>query len=219
MEIVGVVPHCQQPPIRFDQNIVTYAKAKQIPILTLKDIAGITCDLGISLMFDARLSQKIVAMPKRGFVNIHLAPLPRLRGCNGIYHALREAREKNYWHYGVTMHYMNDQLDTGAIIDQIDLPLFEDDTALSLHVRACDNVYELFVRNIGRLIKNQKRIGSKPQKEMGTYYFKKDIVHEIDLNWTPQKIYDAVRALTFPGKPRPFISIGPYRFYISLENI
>ena len=219
VEIVGVVPHCQQPPIRFDQNIVTYAKTKQIPILKLTDLTQIRCDLGISLMFDAKLPPEIVAIAKRGFVNIHLAPLPRLRGCNGIFHAIRLAREKNCWQYAVTLHYMDARLDTGPIIDRVDLPLFEDDTAQSLHIRACDKVYELFVGNIGRLVKNQTRLKSKPQKGIGTYYFKKDIVHEIDINWPPEKIYDYVRALTFPGKPKPFISVGPYRFYVSLENI
>src|SRR3989344_1430099 len=219
IEVVGVVPHNKQPPVRFDQDISAYAIAKKIPVLELEDLAVIPCDLGISLLFDMKLSPNIVSLPKRGFINIHLAPLPQLRGVNGIYHAIRLAREKNRWHFAVTLHYMDAQLDTGPIIAQMTLPLFEDDTAQSLHLRACDKVYELFVGNIGRLIKNQKRISSKPQNETGTYYFKKDIVHEIDINWPPQKIYDHVRALTFPGKPKPFISVGPYRFYLSLENI
>ena len=219
IEIVGIVPHINQPPIRFDQDIVAYAKAKKIPILELKDLAGITCDLGISLMFDAKLPPEIVDLPKRGFVNIHLAPLPQLRGVNGIYHAIRLAREKKYSRYAVTLHYMDATLDTGPIIDKMTLPLFEDDTAQSLHVRACDKVYELFVRNIGRLIKNRTSLKSKSQKGIGMYYFKKDLAHEIDINWPAEKIYDNVRALTFPGKPKPFISVGPYRIYLSLENI
>jgi len=217
-EIIGIVPHQAQPPIRSDQDVRSLVQARGIPIFTLTDIANLDFDLGISLLFDRVLPAQIIERPAKGFVNFHLGPLPRFRGANSVMHAIRLAREDNVWTFGVTLHYMAPKVDTGPIVDLYECPIFEDDTAFSLHARASDCVFELFRRNIDRLIHSEGRLPSRPQ-EGKSYFFRKDQVdHEIDVSAAPLEIYDKIRSLTFPGKPKPFAIIGGYKVYLSLDD-
>lgn len=216
-QVVGIVPHFSNTGVREDQRVEALAVAHGVPYLTYEDIAGLDYDLGISLLFDRKLPPAIVDAPPRGFVNIHMAPLPRFRGANGVMHALMKAREDGVWSFGVTLHYIDHELDTGPIIDLIEFPIFEDDTASTLHARASDRVFELFVRNIHPLVETPGRVSARPQEGHAYFFRRADVDHRIDLNSTPDAIYDKVRALTFTGRPKPFVEIGKYRFYLSLE--
>lgn len=217
--VVGIVPHTVQPPIRDDQDVRVLARAFGVPVLEFDDIGAQEFDLGISLLFDKKLPPSLLTLPPHGFVNFHLGPLPRFRGANSVLHAIRLAREDGVWTFGVTVHYMAEAIDTGAIIDRIDVPIFEDDTSWSLHTRASEQVYELFMRNIGHLVEANGRVPAAPQQG-DSYFFKKGVVeHEVDLTWPAERIYDTVRALTFPGRPRPFVRIGDHRFFLTLDEV
>jgi methionyl-tRNA formyltransferase len=116
------------------------------------------------------------------------------------------------------MHYIDHTLDTGPVIDQIEVPIFEDDIAQTLHTRASDRIYELFVRNIHRLVESTERLPAQLQ-DGPSYEFKRSGVdHEIDLSAHPDEIYDRVRALTFPGRPKPYTVIGGRKFYLSISE-
>lgn len=216
--VVAVIPHLTQPPIREDQDIRPFAKQRGIPVVEFSEIGDRDYDLGISLMFDRILPPAVVDRPPRGFVNLHLGPLPRFRGANSVLHAIRLARQDDHWTFGVTMHYIDHTLDTGPVIDRIDVPIFEDDIAQSLHVRASERIYELFVRNIHRLAGSEERLPAQHQ-DGPSYSFKRSGVnHEIDLTAHPDEIYDLVRALTFPGKSKPYAVIGGRKFYLSITE-
>ncbi|SOC83158.1 methionyl-tRNA formyltransferase [Ensifer adhaerens] len=218
--VVAIAPHRRQPPIRPDQDVRMLAEQYGIPVIEHDAIKDQDYDLGISLLYDRILPPEIVDYPQRGFVNIHMAPLPRFRGANGVMHAIRLARQDNVWEFGVTMHYVDHGLDTGPIIEMLPVPIFEDDTAYDLHTRASGRILELFTRNIHRLIEADGRIPAQPQDpEAVSYYFRRrDVISEIDITRDPQQIYDEVRAMTFPGKRKPTFHIGDKRFYISIEE-
>ncbi|MCC6471882.1 MAG: hypothetical protein IT563_26450 [Alphaproteobacteria bacterium] len=216
--IVGIVPHQTQPPIRDDQDVRTLARARGIPILGLDQLADLSFDLGISLQFDRVLPAAIVERPRKGFVNIHLGPLPRFRGANSVMHAIRLARRDNHWSFGVTLHYLAAKVDTGPIIDLAECPIFEDDTAYTLHSRASDLVPGLFQRNIHRLVESPGHVPSRPQEGTSYVFRKGEVEHAIDLALPPDEIYDRIRALTFPGKPRPYAIVGGRRIYLSLDE-
>ena len=217
--VVAVVPHRDQPPIRIDQDVRTLATRNGIPLMEPADLGNLQYDLGISLLFDRVLPAAVFDAPPRGFVNVHLAPLPRFRGANGVLHAIRLARKDRCWTFGVSMHYVDAGIDTGPIIDQIEVPIFEDDTAAVLHARASEQVYPLFVRNIHRLIETPGRVAATAQTGDGYTFRRNDVQHEVDLTADPDAVYDAVRALTFPGRPRPYARIGPYKIFLSIDEL
>ncbi len=70
------------------------------------------------------------AFPER-IVNIHPALLPRFRGKDATGQALRAGVSET----GVTVHFVDDGIDTGPIIAQEPVPIFAGDTAESLAER------------------------------------------------------------------------------------
>jgi methionyl-tRNA formyltransferase len=56
--------------------------------------------------------EPLLSTPKKGFVNYHPAPLPQYGGPT----ELEEAIKNNEIHWGVTVHYMDKNYDTGPII-------------------------------------------------------------------------------------------------------
>jgi methionyl-tRNA formyltransferase len=116
------------------------------------------------------------------------------------------------------MHYIDEGIDTGPVIDQIIFPIFEDDTAATLHARASEQIYPLFTRNIHRLVESPDRLPSLPQTGTAYTFRRGDVQHEIDLTAGADEVYDLVRALTFPGRPRPFARIGRHKIFLSIDE-
>src|SRR5690349_20036572 len=80
---------------------------------TIKDNIPLkSFDLGISYCYPKKIIEPLLSTPKKGFVNYHPAPLPKYRGPT----ELDKAIENKEVHWGVTVHYMDKNYDTGPII-------------------------------------------------------------------------------------------------------
>jgi methionyl-tRNA formyltransferase len=77
-------------------------------------LAGYCPDLLIVFGFNWRLSAEILALPKLGVLNIHPSSLPRYRGPAPELWAIRNGDSS----IGVTIHRMDEGLDTGPILAQ-----------------------------------------------------------------------------------------------------
>ena len=64
----------------------------------------------------------------RRYLNIHPSPLPLNRGCHHTFWAIYKKTN-----HGCTLHYMNEQLDEGRIVDKIQFNIKESDTAEIIH--------------------------------------------------------------------------------------
>lgn len=218
-QIVAVVPNRAATAIVPQQDVRLLSEDHGVPVCMHEDIPSLTYDLGISVLYDRVLTPDIIEVPAKGFVNLHMGPLPRLRGVNSVMHALRLARRDNCWRFGVTMHYIDQGVDTGPIIDMLDMPIFEDDTAYDLHMRSSDKLFELFAKNIQRLVDAPARVEAKEQgSEAVSHLFRrKDTQAEVDLAGEPDAIYDQVRAFDYPGKGRAFARIGNRKIYLTIK--
>lgn len=78
-----------------------------------------TCNIDYIFSFYwKRIESSILQIPRKGSINFHPGPLPEARG-SGYHIAILE--EWGYW--GVTAHYMDEQFDTGAIIESVKFPI------------------------------------------------------------------------------------------------
>lgn len=218
VDVIGLVLNRSYTGDYDHQAARTLTNKYDIPILSIESLGSLQYDLGASVLYDCKLPSALVDQPPRGLVNIHLGPLPRFRGVNSVYHAIRRARLDNNWIFGVTLHYIDHGLDTGPIIDMIDVPFSENDTAYDLYMRATGKILELFAANIRPLVSNEGRVPSTAQSGPSFYFRRSDMVLEVDLNASPDEVYDAVRALTFPGKKKPFAYVGTRKIYLSLHE-
>jgi len=89
-------------------------------------------DLVVSIACPQIVREDLLKCPPEGVINIHGALLPKYRGKLPSFWVLANGEEKT----GVTVHYMNEDLDDGPIIMQKEVPIRPDDTLHSLVLRS-----------------------------------------------------------------------------------
>ena len=104
-------------------------------------------DLVVSLHFDHVLRAPLIAVPKRGVVNVHTALLPDLRGPFPAFWTLALGVEP-----GVTVHAIdNEELDVGPIFLQRGMAPVAGETALALDARLLGEGARMVVEVIAQL--------------------------------------------------------------------
>lgn len=130
-------------------------------------------------------------------VNLHPAPLPEYRGCNGYAHAIQNGDAT----YRVTLHYVDEGIDTGPIIEDDTIPIHDDDTGRTLYDRAQIAAFELFTWAMPAVIDahhNGNRAAHRPQDESRAGYTPRT---SLDDKRTNPEDNQRIRALHFPPFP------------------
>ncbi len=119
--------------------IKEFALSKDLPILQptnlkdeafIKELASYKADLQIVVAF-RMLPQVVWQMPPKGTFNLHASLLPNYRGAAPINWAIINGETKT----GVSTFFINEKIDTGAIIEREELNIGENETAGELHDR------------------------------------------------------------------------------------
>jgi methionyl-tRNA formyltransferase len=109
----------------------------------------------------------VVTAPKIGSFNLHPGPLPEYAGLNvpswAIYRGERE--------HGVTLHWMDDGIDTGAVAWRERFPIEPVDTGLSLSARCVRAGVPLVLRLAAVAAEDPTRIPREPQDLGRREYF------------------------------------------------
>ena len=69
-------------------------------------------ELGVSYCYPRKITKPLLTTPIKGFINYHPGPLPKYKGPTEIQEAIKN-KEMNW---GVTVHHMDENYDTGPII-------------------------------------------------------------------------------------------------------
>ena len=129
--------------------------------------------------------------------NIHFSLLPAYKGVYPSVWPILNGEE----YAGVTLHKMDQGIDTGDIIAQKRFKLSQKETSFSLYTRLIAEGTKLVVKNIDRLIEN-RFLALKQPIQGSTYYSKKSIDYAnltIDLNVTAAQLDRQIRAFYFPA--------------------
>ncbi|APX72617.1 phosphoribosylglycinamide formyltransferase [Companilactobacillus allii] len=84
-------------------------------------------------------------------INIHPSLLPKFSGLNAIERAFDSGEKQT----GVTIHYIDEGVDTGPIILQKIVPISNNDTVETLEKRIHENEHIMYIEVISELIKNE----------------------------------------------------------------
>lgn len=127
-------------------------------------------DLGVSIGGSHIYTPAEIARARYGIVNLHFAPLPEFRGRYSAGHALR----LGVGTFGATLHYVDEGIDTGPIIDRRLVPVLPDDDVASLRGRAFAAGVALWSEWAPRLVaaaERGERVPAEPQDEGRARYF------------------------------------------------
>lgn len=94
-------------------------------------------------------------------INLHIAYLPYNRGADPNFWSVYEDTPK-----GVTIHLLDEGIDTGDIVAQELVPLADDDTLRTSYARLQQRMLELFVRTWPDV--RAERLSAVPQGDAGT---------------------------------------------------
>ena len=97
------------------------------------------------------LSPGFVEAHRKRIINIHPAMLPAFPGG----HAIRDAWEAKVKTTGVTVHFVDEGVDTGPIILQREVPVAQGETLESLEQKIHAVEYELYPEAINRVLSSQ----------------------------------------------------------------
>jgi dTDP-4-amino-4,6-dideoxyglucose formyltransferase len=121
---------------------------------------------------------------------------------------------------GATIHEIDEQIDHGLIIDQVEIPVYSWDTSLSAYNRVIESEIGLIKKNIAKIIQgNYKAIA---MSEEGNLNLKKDfdVLCRLDLNEvnTFGTFIDRLRALTHGDyKNAYFIDAEEKKIFVKIE--
>ena len=142
-EVVGVITAADKPAGRGQKikysAVKEYALENNLTLLQptnlkdptfLEELKALNANLQIIVAF--RMLPKLVwDMPKYGTFNLHASLLPNYRGAAPINWAIINGETKT----GVTTFYIDDKIDTGAMILSAETPIHPDENAGQLHDR------------------------------------------------------------------------------------
>ena len=208
-----VVTHADDPRENiWFERVADVAAANALPVATPGDpnvpdsvsrIAALAPDFLFSFYYRAMLGPEILAIPRRGALNVHGSLLPKYRGRAPVNWAILHGERKT----GATLHYMTAKPDAGDIVSQQAVPILPDDTALDVFRKvtvaaeiALDAALPGLVAGTAPRIRQELAQGS---------YFggRKPEDGHIDWSRGAKEIHDLVRAVA-PPYPGAFTAIG-----------
>ncbi|WP_452600938.1 methionyl-tRNA formyltransferase [Pontimicrobium sp. MEBiC06410] len=203
--VVGVITAPDKPSGRGrklnESAVKVYAKEKGLNILQpknlkddhfLKELKALNANLQIVVAF--RMLPKVVwQMPEYGTFNLHASLLPNYRGAAPINWAIINGETKT----GVSTFFIDEKIDTGAMILQKEIYIEATENAGSLHDKLMTVGSKLVLKTV-ELIQNNT-VKTTPQPENATiktaYKLNKDNC-KINWNSTIDSIYNKVRGLS-----------------------
>ena len=189
-----------------DAELIKRAEENHIPIELSENINSeefvnkmklYEVDLFVSMSFNQIFKTEMINLPKYKTINCHAGKLPFYRGRNILNWALINDEKE----FGITVHYLDEGIDTGDIILQESYPITDEDDYSTLLNRAYDGCADVLYRAI-KMIQNGevKVIRQSDIDPVGMYCGMRQAGDEI-IDWTQssREIFNFIRALCMPG--------------------
>lgn len=185
------VDQCESRNIHYSLD----AKSKEIEeLLTREDSTETSIDYIMSFGYRKMIANSVMNVARVAALGTHFSPLPRYRGFAPLNWLLINGESET----AVNLFYLEDEVDAGDIVDREWIKIDYKDDINSLFEKCLVGFRDLMNRAIPKLesgnIKVTKQDGSK-----ATYTCARNPEDGlINWNWSSTKIYNFVRAQTYP---------------------
>jgi methionyl-tRNA formyltransferase len=222
-DVVGVVLHPASRRRHMDEALAE-PNLRPVPRLdgaalgaaaTLAAIQALRADLGVSVLFGYRIPEQVLALLPQGAVNLHPGLLPHNRGAYPNVWSIVDRTPA-----GVTLHMIDDGLDTGDIIAQQPVAVEATDTGATLYARLETAGLELLQR-AWPLVRGGRPPRAPQRRDAGTTHRQRDVerIDEIDLSrrYIAGELIDVLRARTFRPHAGAYFMHQGRRVFLRLE--
>lgn len=233
-EVVGVITAADKPSGRGQKlkysAVKKYALEHNLNLLqptNLKDetflaeLKNLNANLQVVVAF-RMLPEVVWKMPKLGTFNLHASLLPNYRGAAPINWAIINGETKT----GVTTFFIDDKIDTGAMLMSKETPISKTESAGELHDRLMNIGSEAVVETLSLIEKgNVTTTIQTDSDEIKTAYKLNKENCKIDFSKTGEEIYNLIRGLSpypsawcFINDEKEEWNVKIYETKLTLEN-
>ena len=202
VQIVFVCPRHQSPDAALQAaatehglTLVDFADVNNQ--VAIEELATYGCDLFISMSFDQIMRRRMFDLPRLGTINCHAGMLPFYRGRSVLNWALINDEKA----LGITVHFIDDGIDTGDIILQRHLEISDEDDYASLLERGSDACASAVADAVVQL--ECGTLEPTPQASIDPFgsYFTRRVPGDERIDWqsTSREVFNLVRAVAPPG--------------------
>lgn len=117
----------------------------------IETFRSLEIDLLVTNNYSMIVRPDLLSMLNRNAINVHWALLPKNRGCNPVNWQIIKGEEKA----GITLHFIDEGLDSGDIIAQQEVPIFFNDTWVDLKNRLAHASEEFLKVALGRFLESK----------------------------------------------------------------
>lgn len=202
LELAFIVPRYDTR----DPILKEWADKLSIPFLLFEDVnedsaidklSSYTADIFVSMSFNQIIKDKLLKVPRLGFINCHAGALPFYRGRNPLNWALINGER----YFGITVHYIDNGIDTGDIIRKELFEITNEDNYNSLLEKAINNCGEVLNKAILDIKKGEVKLQKQSDIDpIGSYFCMRKFGDEIiDFRWNAERCFNFIRAISSPG--------------------
>jgi methionyl-tRNA formyltransferase len=177
-------------------------------------LAALQPDFIFSFYYRSLLGTPLLRAARLGALNMHGSLLPKYRGRAPVNWAILHGAQET----GATLHYMVDRADAGDIVDQLAVPILENDDARAVFNKVTVAAEIILARSLPGLIAGTAPRHRQPVE--GGQYFGRRRPEDgrIDWTWPAQQIHNLVRAVA-PPFPGAYAEVGDQRWIIHKTRV
>lgn len=155
-------------------------------------IIDLNPDIIITCAYGQIIPEVILNCPKYGCINVHGSLLPKLRGGAPIHHAIINGFDET----GITIMYMDKQMDAGDIISQKSIPILPDDNLDIVYEKMSNLGASLLIETLPSII-NQTNSRIKQDESLVTFGYNITKEEEkINFDAPSNNIHNQIRGLS-----------------------
>jgi len=171
-------------------------------------------DFIFSFYYRSLLGAPLLRTARHGALNMHGSLLPKYRGRAPVNWAILRGEVET----GATLHYMVERADAGDIVDQLAVPILQNDDARAVFTKVTVAAEIILARSLPGLI-----AGTAPRHtqivEPGQYFGRRRPEDgRIDWTWSAEQIHNLVRAVA-PPFPGAYADVGDQRWIIQKTRV
>jgi methionyl-tRNA formyltransferase len=215
-DIVGVVTQPDRPQRRSRSALVpppvkTTALDAGLPVLQpdrpvgdlfLAALRRLDADIGVVVAYGHILRPQVLALPKRGLVNVHASLLPRFRGAAPVQWAIATGDGET----GVSIMRLEEGLDSGPVYLRVRTPITSDDTGGSLTRRLAELGAQALLEALNDLVRGRSE--PEPQDEAAATYAPKITRDTARVDWNSDASAIARRIRAFDPAPGAWTTLA-----------
>lgn len=188
----------------WEQGLPVFEMGRPGARSVLEGVAALRPDVGVVSCFSKKLPRSLLNLPPAGFLNLHPSLLPAYRGPQPLFWMARAGEEQG----GVTVHVMDEGLDTGDIVLQRPVVLEDGLSGGDIAWRHGAAGGSLLVEALALLAAG--RLPRRPQPEEGGSYFSTPEAADFRLDpaWPARRAFNFMRATAHWGRPYPLTVEG-----------